>query len=525
MRGVWRLLARALIVWPRSTCFTELDPPAWPGARSTCDAEAESVLRELRLAVMSMRFERARVESTPLLGFGISRMEVRTTSSEAKVPLKWLKRQRGMQRCYFASPANGGNVFAGVGASDIIDGIGPLHRSIFKRAAQLPAEAAYIGGARFAPSASPNDEWRPFRGHTFVLPLVSVEHARSELLAACHFFGNSTALETSQHAIISALDMSLANSAETLFEAASVAQLILGATSAAPQPIAWCKTVSEALSQIHAGLLDKVVVAQRRSFFFERSPEALHVLDALQAENDGLCYSFALQIEVDGAVFFGCSPESLFEIKIDGCVTVDSIAGTRRRGKSEDADNALATELLTSRKDAHENAIVASFVAQKLQRLLLRGILISSVKIDTVSLLKLPSIMHLKCKLTAQLAPFYRQWLATKALIDALHPTPAVLGLPPKTAAQFLETHEDFDRGFYAGPFGAMRRRDTTFTVAIRSALLLPKRNALFAYAGAGLVRGSDAEAELQEIDNKIKPIDTALKHIGLRSTIWSDIS
>ena len=85
---------------------------------------------------------------------------------------------------------------------------------------------------------------------------------------------------------------------------------------------------------------------------------------------------------------------------------------------------------------------------------------------------------------------------------------------PPEPAVQFLEMYEDFDRGLYAGPFGTVHHQSATFVVAIRSALLLPQNNTLFAYAGAGLVRGSDAETEWQEVEDKLRPIKAALKQL-----------
>jgi menaquinone-specific isochorismate synthase len=316
-----------------------------------------------------------------------------------------------------------------------------------------------------------------------------------------------------RRAVLSVLDAALRDSIHLAHDTVLDASFRIASSSTGG---AWSKVVLAALSQIRAGLLVKVVVAHRRSVVFKKAPEALDILNALQAErkNNQICYRFALQIESDGAVFFGCSPEVLFNLSSDGSVTIDSIAGTCPRGATKDADDSLAASLLASHKDALENALVASFVVQKARQLAFRGILRFGGTIDAVSLLKLPSVMHLKCTLAARLTPFCRTSLAPRPILDALHPTPAVLGLPQGQAMRFLEMYENFDRGLYAGPFGMVSHEDVTFAVAIRSALLLPKNNTLFAYAGVGLVRGSDAEAEWHEIDNKLKPIKAALNQL-----------
>lgn len=94
-------------------------------------------------------------------------------------------------------------------------------------------------------------------------------------------------------------------------------------------------------------------------------------------------------------------------------------------------------------------------------------------------------------------------------LMRALHPTPAVGGVPTKVAMEAIAHHEPFDRGWYAGPVGWIGANASEFAVGIRSALV--ERNRIALYAGAGIVEGSTAEGEWEEIEQKISDFTKSL--------------
>jgi isochorismate synthase EntC len=95
-------------------------------------------------------------------------------------------------------------------------------------------------------------------------------------------------------------------------------------------------------------------------------------------------------------------------------------------------------------------------------------------------------------------------------LVDLLHPTPAVGGLPRESALRFIEEHEKAERGWYAAPFGWVDcRGNGEFVVALRSGLL--HRNKVHLYAGAGIVAGSNAGDEFVETELKLSGMLGAL--------------
>jgi menaquinone-specific isochorismate synthase len=89
------------------------------------------------------------------------------------------------------------------------------------------------------------------------------------------------------------------------------------------------------------------------------------------------------------------------------------------------------------------------------------------------------------------------------AIAAALHPTPAVAGLPRRAAMAWLRSLEPFERGHYAAPIGWIDSAgDAELRVAIRSGRL--RGDQLELTAGAGLVEGSEPERELQEVALKL---------------------
>ena len=95
-------------------------------------------------------------------------------------------------------------------------------------------------------------------------------------------------------------------------------------------------------------------------------------------------------------------------------------------------------------------------------------------------------------------------------IIQALHPSAAVLGYPRDKAWQWLRAYEDHVRGWYAGPVGWFERDRAQFAVAIRCAMVASTQ--LHFYAGAGLVPASRPLEEWEEVENKMRFFQEILK-------------
>ncbi|MBW2108900.1 MAG: chorismate-binding protein, partial [Deltaproteobacteria bacterium] len=112
--------------------------------------------------------------------------------------------------------------------------------------------------------------------------------------------------------------------------------------------------------------------------------------------------------------------------------------------------------------------------------------------------LKLSRCRHLITRFKGKL----KNGVGDAQLLESLHPTPAVGGVPRDRALRDIALIEPFDRGWYAGPVGWISKSAAQFVVGIRSGLTEGRRLHLF--SGAGIVRGSVPEAEWKELEDKI---------------------
>ena len=196
--------------------------------------------------------------------------------------------------------------------------------------------------------------------------------------------------------------------------------------------------------------------------------------------------------------FMSCSPERLF-LRQHQQITTEALAGTVNRGRNQREDDLLLQSLLNDKKIDRENHIVQEFIIANLKQLK------AQVTCSPAHVMQLQNVQHLCVPIKAQLTKNTQD----SHLLHKLHPTPAVGGIPKLPALQFINDNEPYNRGWYAGAVGCISEHESDFSVAIRSALI--SENCIKLFAGAGIVTGSIAEQEWQELDNKIQTILTIL--------------
>jgi salicylate biosynthesis isochorismate synthase/menaquinone-specific isochorismate synthase len=260
--------------------------------------------------------------------------------------------------------------------------------------------------------------------------------------------------------------------------------------------------VEKALGSIGEGELEKVVVARSCTVIGSRPFETLRVLRSLRALHPS-CTIFAL---ARGPVtFLGATPERLVRLE-EGLVQADAVAGTAPRGRTPEQDRCLARELIESKKDQEEHSVVVRCVLEALAPHC--GTLLAP---ESPDLLQTDGIQHLHTPIQGRLRDPSNTTVLD--LVGDLHPTPAVGGAPREPALAWLRCHEGLDRGWYAGSLGWLTPEgDGEFAVALRSLLLRGSEATLF--AGAGIVAGSDPDAELLETRLKLRTALAALLEI-----------
>ena len=252
------------------------------------------------------------------------------------------------------------------------------------------------------------------------------------------------------------------------------------------------------------GGLGKVVLARRLDVAHRPDPGPF--LAALRhIHGDSAVFAFG---RPDGSVFCGATPELL--ARVDGVkVSTLALAGTAPRGATPGEDRRLADGLLNDPKELEEQGYVHSDISRRLQE---RGFAVEPRA--PVRVMKLPGIQHLATPVDA-VAP-----VGTNVLdvVGALHPTPAVAGVPRDLALEWILEHEPARRGWYAGPVGFCDLAGNgEFHVALRSCLVADDRTRLF--AGAGIMGGSSPEEELQETSLKLGTVLSSL--FGMKDHRW----
>ncbi|MDD3180955.1 MAG: isochorismate synthase [Opitutaceae bacterium] len=260
----------------------------------------------------------------------------------------------------------------------------------------------------------------------------------------------------------------------------------------------YIRTVNRALGEIRRGDYRKVVLARARRFVADEAFHPLGVLNHLRQRFPD-CYAFSVA-NGRGQSFIGASPERLMAVE-QGRLFTEALAGTAPRGRTASEDAALGRALLQSEKDLREQFLVLESIQRRLADLKLELEYPPGPRLRILS-----NLQHLQTPIAAALPA----GVHVLDLVERLHPTPAVGGTPRSPACAALRRLEPFSRGLYAGPLGWVNHRGGgEFFVGLRSALI--DGATATAYAGAGIVAGSEASAELAETELKFDALLNAL--------------
>lgn len=263
-------------------------------------------------------------------------------------------------------------------------------------------------------------------------------------------------------------------------------------------PGAYQAAVRAALAAIDRGAYRKIVLARAQRLETAEPFHPLGVLNHLRQHYPG-CYAFSVA-NGRGQSFIGASPERLVRVA-GGRMHTEALAGSAPRGETASADAALAQALLHSEKDRREHRLVLDSLARRVADL---GLHLEHAA--QPRLLGLANVQHLHTPVSATLPA----GIHLLDLVERLHPTPAVGGTPREPAVAAIPALEGFARGLYAGPLGWVDHRGGgECFVGLRSALI--DGCSATAYAGAGIVAGSDPEQEFAETELKFRALIGAL--------------
>ena len=278
--------------------------------------------------------------------------------------------------------------------------------------------------------------------------------------------------------------------------------------AAVPPPADYRARISRALDQLAApgNPLSKVVLARALQLAADAPLDTRVILRRLVAA-DPAAYGYLVDLtaagdDYAGAALVGASPELLVARSGDR-VICQPFAGSAPRAADPELDAANGAALAGSAKDRHEHQLVIDTMRAALEPLCDDLTIASEPQLSCTA-----TVWHLCTPISGQLRD------KSTTAIDlalALHPTPAVGGVPTKAASELIAELEG-DRGFYAGAVGwCDAKGDGHWVVSIRCAQLSADRRTALARAGGGIVAESDPDDEVDETTTKFATILNAL--------------
>jgi len=271
-------------------------------------------------------------------------------------------------------------------------------------------------------------------------------------------------------------------------------------------PTDWMNAVEEAAMSIRQGELEKVVLA--RSLMLQGEQELI-VEPVLQSLLEEQLDTYVFAIDKDNSCFIGATPERLIKHQAQQLWTL-SLAGSIARGNQPSEDEELASFLSQDVKNLHEHKLAVDMIKSAMQELC------EQVEApDAPIIRKLKDIQHLATPISGVI----KEGVTLLQAVEALHPTPALGGMPRESAIEAIRRLEQMDRGWYAAPIGWMNiSHEGEFAAAIRSALLI--REKAFLFAGCGIVGDSNPLSEYNETALKFRPMLKALQAHHIKPTM-----
>jgi len=260
----------------------------------------------------------------------------------------------------------------------------------------------------------------------------------------------------------------------------------------------YCRMVTRAKDHIKEGDIFQVVLSNRYEADFEGSIfDTYRVLRTINP-SPYMFYFSGSNLEIAGA-----SPETLVKLQ-DKKLFTYPLAGTRKRGETEEEDAFLEKDLLADEKELAEHNMLVDLGRNDLGKISKFG----TVKVEKyLSILRFSHVMHIGSTVSGEI----RDDKTGLDAVNAVLPAGTLSGAPKIRAMQIINEQEKNKRGIYGGAIGYLDLTGNMDTcIAIR--IVYKRNNKVFVRSGAGIVADSNPESEYQECVNKCAAVMSALK-------------
>ena len=258
--------------------------------------------------------------------------------------------------------------------------------------------------------------------------------------------------------------------------------------------------VEKTIRNIQKNKFEKVVVSRRESIQLKDFTIVETYQKLLQKYPNAFVYVW---FHPKVGLWLGATPETLLNIS-DNSFETTSLAGTQVYKETEN--------IVWKHKEIQEQQLVTAFIKNQLSTIT------SALKIDKTETIKAGNLLHLKTKISGILNTASA---SLKTLIKALHPTPAVCGLPREITKEFILKNENYQRTFYTGFLGELNVQSSKFKAQslrfkVQSSSLFVnlrcmeiENNIAQIYIGGGITKESNSEKEWDETVAKSKVMKT----------------
>ncbi len=258
------------------------------------------------------------------------------------------------------------------------------------------------------------------------------------------------------------------------------------------------EAVRKCVEYIRAGDIFQVVISRRLELPISSSP--FEIYRTLRVVNPS---PFMFYLRSPSVTLVGSSPEVMVRV-VDRRVTVRPLAGTRRRGQTEEEDRRLAAELLADPKERAEHVMLVDLGRNDVGRVArYRSIELT----DVMTVERYSHVMHISSNVNGELAEGKDAFDALRACL----PAGTVSGAPKVRAMEIIDEMEPCRRGPYAGAVGYVDFAGNMDTcIALRTIVIQGER--AYVQSGAGIVADSDPRSEFQETQNKARGLLKAIE-------------
>ena len=257
------------------------------------------------------------------------------------------------------------------------------------------------------------------------------------------------------------------------------------------------KIVTKAIDLIKKNEFDKVVLSRKETILLKKFELISCFEKLINTYNTAFCYCF---YHPKIGIWLGATPEQLIQIENNSFETV-SLAGTQKFQDDK--------KVIWSEKEKTEQLFVTNYIAENLDKFS------NTIAVSEPKTIQAGNLLHIKSVISGKLNYNFE----LKNLLETLHPTPAVCGLPKQISKKFILENEDYERKFYSGFLGEINLDNKTdLFVNLRCMEVLFDENKnkkeysnINIYVGCGITKDSVPEKEWEETVNKSKTMKKIL--------------